>query len=92
MDSMTAYQWIIAIYLATGIGFSITTIVQLKTGWRLSDGAKADLNDIKIRLSNIPYSMRPLIAFAFTVLAIGFSAGVILAWPLMLLHINRNKA
>ncbi|EJO9548343.1 TPA: hypothetical protein JD203_03725 [Cronobacter sakazakii] len=89
---MSFYHWIIAAYLAAGIGFTITTAVQLKTGWRLSDGVKAELNDIKIRLGNLPESMRPLIAFVLTVLAIGFSAAVILAWPLMLLKINRKQA
>ncbi|MFK8312970.1 hypothetical protein ACP8ZW_02400 [Escherichia coli] len=82
---MSIYQYITATYLVAGLVFLIITAIQLKTGWRVSDDKKNELNDIFFRLRNQPDSMKFLASFLLTIFAIAFSAAVVLAWPYMLM-------
>lgn len=82
---MSIWQYITAAYILAGLVFLIITAIQLKTGWRVSEDKKSELNDIFFRLRNQPDSMKFLASFLLTIFAIAFSAAVVLAWPYMLM-------
>ncbi|EEU9533589.1 hypothetical protein ACJY8V_000956 [Escherichia coli] len=82
---MSVYQYITAAYLAAGLVLLIITGIQLKTGWRVSEDKKSELNDICFRLRNQPDNMKFLASILLTVFAVAFSAAVILGWPYMLM-------
>lgn len=88
---MSIYQYITAAYLAAGLVLLIVTGIQLKTGWRVSEDKKSELNDMLFRLRNQPDSIKFLTSSLLTVFAIAFSAAVILGWPYMLMKKSKPR-
>lgn len=88
---MSVYHYITAAYLVAGLVLLIVTGIQLKTGWRISESKKSELNDIIFRLRNQPDSMKFLASSLLTIFAVAFSAAVILGWPYMLMKKSKPR-